>query len=56
MRAWLNVGRIEQLPRKGSYFTKEIKAANTSIIIVRNAAGEVKAYHNTCRHRGNNLV
>ena len=31
-RAWLNVGRVEQLPRKGSYFTKEMKAANTSII------------------------
>ena len=23
-RAWLNVGRVEQLPRKGSYFTKEL--------------------------------
>ncbi|HTU36805.1 MAG TPA: hypothetical protein VMF35_02245, partial [Acidimicrobiales bacterium] len=22
-RAWLNVGRVEQLPRTGSYFTKE---------------------------------
>ena len=38
-RAWLNVGRVEQLPRKGSYFTKEIKVANTSIIVVRNTAG-----------------
>src|SRR5690349_16323241 len=55
-RAWLNVGRVEQLPRKGSYFTKEIKVANTSIIVVRNNEGEVKAYHNICRHRGNKLV
>ena len=23
-RSWLNVGRVEQLPRKGSYFTKEL--------------------------------
>ena len=30
-RAWLNVGRVEQLSRKGSYFTREMKAANTSI-------------------------
>ena len=37
-RAWLNVGRVEQLPRKGSYFTKELKVANTSIIVVRNTA------------------
>ena len=26
-RAWLNVGRVEQLPRKGSYFTKELTVA-----------------------------
>ena len=55
-RAWLNVGRVEQLPRKGSYFTKELKVANTSIIVVRTASGEVKAFHNICRHRGNKLV
>ena len=55
-RAWLNVGRVEQIPRKGSYFTKELKVANTSIIVVRTTAGEVKAYHNICRHRGNKLV
>ena len=55
-RAWLNVGRVESIPRKGSYFTKEIAAANTSIIVVRNSAGEVNAFHNICRHRGNKLV
>jgi glycine betaine catabolism A len=55
-RAWLNVGRVEQIPRKGSYFTKELKVVNTSIIVVRTTKGEVKAYHNICRHRGNKLV
>ncbi len=55
-RAWLNVGRVESIPRKGSYFTKELAVANTSIIVVRNAAGEVNAFHNICRHRGNKLV
>ena len=29
-RSWLNVGRVEQLPKKGSYFTKEFAAARTS--------------------------
>ena len=33
-RAWLHVGRVEQIPRTGSYFTKEIVAARTSIIVV----------------------
>src|SRR4051794_7075831 len=55
-RAWLNVGRVEQLPKAGSYFTKEIAAANASIVIVRERDGEVRAFHNVCRHRGNKLV
>ena len=55
-RTWLNVGRMEQLPRTGAYFTKELDAAGTSVIIVRNAAGEARAFHNMCRHRGNKLV
>src|ERR1035441_10894506 len=34
-RTWLNVGRVEQIPRVGSYFTRELDAAGTSVIIVR---------------------
>ena len=26
-KTWLNLGRVEQLPRVGSYFTKELDAA-----------------------------
>jgi glycine betaine catabolism A len=55
-RAWLNLGRVEQLPRNGSYFTKELAVAKTSIIVVRGLDGEVRAFHNICRHRGNKLV
>ena len=55
-RTWLNVGRVEQLPRTGSYFTREIQAARTSVVVVRDAAGELHAFHNMCRHRGNKLV
>lgn len=55
-RAWLNVGRIEDVPRTGSYFTKEITIADASVIVVRGADGEVRAFHNICRHRGNKLV
>ncbi len=53
---WLNVGRVEQLPRNGSYFTKQLDAARTSVVLVRDMAGEVRAFHNMCRHRGNKLV
>jgi len=55
-RTWLNVGRIEQLPKAGSYFTRQIDAARTSIVIVRGTDGEVRAFYNICRHRGNKLV
>jgi phenylpropionate dioxygenase-like ring-hydroxylating dioxygenase large terminal subunit len=55
-RTWLNVGRIEQLARAGSYFTKELTAAGTSVVVVRGTDGEVRAFHNICRHRGNKLV
>jgi phenylpropionate dioxygenase-like ring-hydroxylating dioxygenase large terminal subunit len=55
-KTWLNVGRVEQLPRNGSYFTRELDVARTSVIIVRGTDGEVRAFHNICRHRGNKLV
>ena len=41
-RTWLNVGRIEQLSRVGSYFTKEIDAARTSVVVVRGADQQVR--------------
>jgi len=55
-RTWLNVGRIEQLLRTGSYFTREIAAAGTSVVVIKATDGEVHAFHNICRHRGNKLV
>jgi nitrite reductase/ring-hydroxylating ferredoxin subunit len=55
-RAWLNVGRIEDLPKQGSHFTKEIAIAQASVVVVRGKDDEVRAFHNVCRHRGNKLV
>ena len=55
-RTWLNVGRVEQLARKGSYLTKELDAARTSVVVVRGMDDEIRAFHNICRHRGNKLV
>ncbi|KAF5991634.1 SRPBCC family protein [Streptomyces sp. WAC00263] len=55
-RTWLNVGRVEQVPKPGHYFTKELAAAGTSLIIVRGRDQQIRAFHNVCRHRGNKLV
>jgi phenylpropionate dioxygenase-like ring-hydroxylating dioxygenase large terminal subunit len=54
-KTWLNVGRVEQIARKGAYFTRELDAARTSIVVV-NTGEQIKAFHNICRHRGNKLV
>src|ERR1700742_40106 len=55
-KTWLNVGRVEQAAKPGSYFTREVAAAATSVIVVRGMDGELRAFHNVCRHRGNKLV
>jgi phenylpropionate dioxygenase-like ring-hydroxylating dioxygenase large terminal subunit len=57
-RTWLNVGRVERLPRTGSYFTKELPSAGPgmSVIVVKTKDGSIKAFHNVCCHRGNKLV
>lgn len=57
-RTWLNVGRVERLPRTGSYFTRELPSAGTgtSVIVVKGKDGVIRAFHNICRHRGNKLV
>ena len=55
-RAWLNIGRIDDLPRPGSWLTKDIVAARASVLVVRGTDDEIRAFHNVCRHRGNKLV
>ena len=55
-KTWLYVGRVEQLPKKGSYFTRELGFANTSLIILKDRDERVRAFHNICPHRGNKLI
>jgi phenylpropionate dioxygenase-like ring-hydroxylating dioxygenase large terminal subunit len=54
-RSWLYVGRSELLPRKGTFFTRELKGL-ASIVITRGRDGSVNAFHNVCAHRGNKVV
>ena len=53
-RHWLYVGRAETLPEPLSYRTFEI--GDQSVILVRDEDGTIRAFHNTCRHRGSRLV
>lgn len=55
-RSWLNIGHVDQLPRNGTYFTKELAFLGVSVLVVRTIDGEVRAFHNVCSHRGNKLM
>jgi len=53
-KVWQQAGRVEEIPTTGNFITYEI--CNDSILIVRTAPDEIKAYHNVCPHRGRRLV
>jgi Rieske 2Fe-2S family protein len=53
-RSWLCVGREEDLPDEGSFLTQFV--GTESILISRNASGEIHAFYNVCRHRGTRVV
>ena len=53
LRSWLLVGHVSQLEAPGSYFLYEID--RESVIVLRDGAGVVRAFHNHCRHRGSRL-
>lgn len=52
-RSWLLAGHVSQLAAPGSYFLFELD--RESVIVLRDAQGEVRAFHNLCRHRGSRL-
>ena len=41
-RSWLKVGRVEQLPRNGTFFTRELPGLG-SIVVTRSTDGGVYA-------------
>lgn len=53
-RAWLFAGHTDQLPNPGSWFLT--RNTGSPILIVRDLNGEVRAFYNTCQHRGAPLV
>ena len=55
-KVWLNVGRVEEVPKAGDYLVKDIQICNTSALIVRRKDRSIGAYHNVCSHRCNKLV
>lgn len=52
-RTWQIVCRFEEIPDVGDFVTYDI--VDESIIVVRTAPDEVKAFYNVCLHRGRRL-
>jgi len=53
MDRWLCVGRASELAAPGDYVVRQLGTAG--VIILRDSAGLVRGFHNTCRHRGTRL-
>lgn len=52
-RWWLYAGHACTIPKPGDWFTWSI--GTESVIVVRGEDGAIRAFHNTCRHRGSRV-
>src|SRR5688572_30249966 len=50
---WVAVAREEELAAPGDW--RLVRIGTQSLILVRGESGELRAFHNTCRHRGSVL-
>ena len=53
-KEWLWVARSDELSKPGSFLTTEI--IEYPIIVLRDHSGNLRAYHNVCRHRAAKVV
>ncbi len=53
-RRWQLVGHVSEIPNPGDFLTFDV--AGERALVVRSDDGEVRAFHNLCRHRGSRVV
>lgn len=53
-RCWNLVGRLDEIPDPGSYMVYDL--VGQSVIVIRDREGELRAFVNSCRHRGTRLL
>ena len=51
---WLMVAHVDELSEPGDY--RLVDQIPEPVVLVRGAGGEVRAFYNTCQHRGAELV
>jgi len=52
-RHWLFAGYAFEIAKPGDFFTYRV--ASESVIVLRDRQGEIRAFHNVCRHRGSRI-
>jgi len=55
-RSWLMMCRQEEVPKPGDFVLRNVEICRASIIIARGSDGQIRAFHNVCSHRGNQVV
>lgn len=50
LKVWNFIGRADRIPNAGDYFAFEF--VGVPVVVVRGRDGEVRAFANSCRHRG----
>ena len=53
-KSWLLAGHMDEVPQPGSYRVWD--RAGPPVVIVHTEKGDIKAFYNTCRHRGAPVV
>lgn len=53
-RVWVLAGRVDDVPRVGDFFT--FGGLGSPMIVIRGRDGEIRAFYNTCQHRGAPVV
>jgi len=54
MREWNFMGRADQIPEAGDYFT--VDYVGVPVLIARDRMGTLRAFSNSCRHRGSAIA
>ncbi|MGQ3671540.1 aromatic ring-hydroxylating oxygenase subunit alpha [Xanthobacter sp. TB0136] len=52
-REWLFAGHNCEIPKAGNFFTLQV--GEYPVVVVRDRTGEIRAFHNSCRHRGSRV-
>ena len=54
MKSWHLVGHVNEFNEPGKYIVQDI--FEQSVVVTTDKSGDIHAWHNVCRHRGNRLM